>query len=122
MKKPKQSVAERTADLTKDFPKHQHHDAFLDAAIALRAADLAQADVAPLDDGAAIRAAKSEFQNARHAVFFPPADGRFYFCWASAAWARLLVPYTQQAWSAANGKYGKLEPVHFEAKDPSSHH
>jgi hypothetical protein len=119
MKKPKQTVAERTAALTSHFPKHPHRDAFLDAAIALRAEDLASQNVAPLKDGAALRVAKAEFAAALHAVFFPPTDGRFIFCWASAAQAQALVPYTQRAWSAANGKYGLREPIHFEAEDPT---
>lgn len=119
MKKPKQTVAQRTATLTKDFPKHPHRDAFLDAAITLRAEDLASQNVAPLEGGAAIRVAKAEFAAALHAVFFPPTDGRFIFCWASAEIAKLLVPYTQLAWSAANGKYGERAPIHFEAKDPT---
>jgi len=117
MKKPKQTVAERTAALTNHVPKHPHRDAFLDAAIALRAEDLASQNVAPLKDGAALRVAKAEFAAALHAMFFPPTDKRFIFCWASAVQAKLLVPYTQRAWSAANGKYGDRAPTHFEAKD-----
>jgi hypothetical protein len=116
MKKPKQTVAERTATLTSHFPKHPHQNAFLDAAIALRAEDLASEHVAPLEGGAALRVAKAEFA-ALHAMFFPPTDGRFIFCWVSAVQAKLLVPYTQRAWSAADGKYGEREPIHFEAKD-----
>lgn len=119
MKKPKQTVAERTAALTSHFPKHPHGAAFLDAAAALRAEDLAKSDVAPLKDGAALRVAQAEFRAALHAMFFPPTDKRFIFCWASASASRTLVPYTQQAWSAANGKYGERAPIHFEAKDPT---
>lgn len=119
MQKPKQTVAQRTAALTKDFPKHPQRDAFLDAAIALRAEDLASQNVAPLKDGAALRVARAEFAAALHAMFFPPTDGRFIFCWASAVQAKLLVSYTQRAWSAADGKYGDKAPIHFEAKDPT---
>ena len=112
----KKTVAEMTADLANTFPKHQHHDAFLEAAIALRSEDLAKADVAPLEDGAAMRVARAEFRAALHAVFFPPADGRFHFCWSSASQARLLVSYTQEAWTGSNGAFGANEPVHFQAK------
>lgn len=67
MKKPKQTVAERTAALTSHFPKHPHHDAFLDAAIALRAEDLASQNVAPLEGGAA-RRKLSPAQNGKRQV------------------------------------------------------
>lgn len=129
MKRPKQTVArtassrptvaQRTAALTNAFPKHEHHEAFLDAIIALRAEDLAKADVAPLEDGAAERVARAEFRAALHTMFHPPTDGRFIFIWASAAQARELVHYTQTAWAIGNGKFGELQPMHFHAKDPS---
>jgi len=128
MTKRKQTVAERTAAFADLFPKHAYHDAFLDAAITLRAEDLAQAaltqaDAALLEAARIHEVAKAEFRDALHAVFHSPTDGKFIFIWASAAQARELIHYTQQAWSAANGKYGEYEPLHFEAAaDTSKHH
>ncbi|MFT3732857.1 MAG: hypothetical protein QM780_15790 [Hyphomicrobium sp.] len=117
MTKRKTTVAGRTAALADAFPKHEHQDAFLEAVATLRAEDLAADNIAPLENGAALRVAKAEFLGALHAVFFPPTDGRFVFVWASASHARALVHYTQSAWAAGDGKYGEREPVHFEAKN-----
>lgn len=99
---------------------HPGQDAFLAATVTLRAQDLASTPNAPLSEDQAVALAGTEFDAALHALMFPPTESRFYFLWASAAEARLLIPYTQSAWESARGEYGERQPMHYDAKRTST--
>lgn len=118
MKRPKRSVSERTSALADAFPKHPNHDRFLDAVIAARAKDLV-ASCPALTEEQATATALAEFEAALDAVIYPPTERRFYFIWSSPAQARLLVHYTQAAWTEAPGEYGNHQPVHYDGKRPT---
>jgi hypothetical protein len=101
----KTSVAAKTATYTKAFPPHPNQQEFLDACIALRAKDVDSETTA-----------RTEFAAGLQAILFPPPEQRFYLMWSSDAFARLLIHYTQTAWSNAGAKYGDRHPMHYDAK------
>lgn len=115
----RKTPAEKSRAFAASFPPHPKQSAFLAAAVALRAADPAGSGNAASPGHDAIIRARAEFEAAIHAIMFPPSEGRFYFLWASATEARLLMPYTQTAWRNARGEYGEQQPSHWDAKRPS---
>lgn len=125
MKSPKRPAAEITAALANALPHHPLHDAFLDAAIRLLAADVRNAATAEaqLTDEEALSGARTEFATGLLAMAFNAAEDRFLVVWASPAWSRLLKPYLTNAWLQSPGTYGQQPPVSYDPKrNPSNLH
>lgn len=119
-KTPRQTVAAKTKSFEKAFAPHPRQQDFMDAAVALRAQDLASAVAPPLTPQQALATARDEFEADLDGILFPTPNARFYFIWRSASQARTLTRYTQAVWKQSPGIYGDREPIHYEARPMAS--
>lgn len=116
MKRPRKTVAEKTAAYAFSFPKHEHQDQLLASAIELRAIALGHATDDQMSGAALEQKAKAEFEAALQAIIFPPTENQFYCIWSRHPDAAYLAACVDQAWSSGKGKYGSLPPQHWHAK------
>ena len=115
MKKPRKTVAEKTAAFAFAFDKHPHQDELLASAIELRSIALRQAANGSTPQAFEAQA-KAEFNEALQAIIYPPSEKQFYCLWARHLEAPYLAACIDEVWSSGGGRYGALPVQHWFAK------